>query len=135
MQNRFKADEKTVLDRQTGLIQMTGLTWTRLAVAGEKPLSWYDAMETIEMINRECRYGYTHWRMPEIRELECLVDLGNHTPALPSDHRFEGVQAFYWSSTPSQYETRYAWALYLQDGAIGVGFKENAGFYLWPVCG
>jgi hypothetical protein len=46
---------------------------------------------------------------------------------------FINVQNFYWSSTTSMYETRYAWALYMRDGAVGVGFKSLSEFYLWPV--
>ena len=124
---RFKADARTVSDR------LTGLMWSREADCREAPLTWHEALGRIEAMNRGRLHGYRDWRMPDIRELESLVDLGRHSPALPSASPFIKVQNFYWSSTTSEYETNYAWTLYLQDGAVGVGYKANAEFYLWPV--
>ena len=73
--------------------------------------------------------------MPNIRELESLVDLQADSPALPEGHPFTNVRDVYWSSTTSVYEARYAWALYSRDGMVGVGFKPDTGFHLWPVRG
>ncbi|NIO68243.1 MAG: DUF1566 domain-containing protein, partial [Anaerolineae bacterium] len=40
------------------------------------------------------------WRLPNVRELQSLIDYGRQTPALPSGHPFTGVQSsLYWSST------------------------------------
>ena len=39
-----------------------------------------------------------------------------------------------WSSTTSMFEPDWAWALYLAKGAVGVGQKWGAHFYIWPVC-
>jgi len=88
--------------------------WARVAARGETLLTWRDALEQIEKMNREKAYGCNDWRMPHIKELESLVDLGEHSPALPDAHPFFEVQNFYWSSTTSAYETNYAWTLYLQ---------------------
>ncbi|MBS3809348.1 MAG: DUF1566 domain-containing protein [Desulfobacterales bacterium] len=124
---RFIESGQTVYDK------LTGLTWTRSAAGHDHFLNWYDAIEAVKKMNREKAHGYNNWRMPDIRELESLVDLGSHSPAIEEKHPFSNVEMFYWSSTTSMYETRYAWALYLQDGAAGVGFKANSGFHLWPV--
>ena len=37
------------------------------------------------------------------------------------------------SGTNSLYETRYAWVLYTQDGAIGVRYKPKQAFYLLAI--
>ncbi|MFP4194122.1 MAG: DUF1566 domain-containing protein [Desulfobacterales bacterium] len=126
---RFSSNSHTVYDH------LSGLTWTRHPENADSPLNWHDALELVETMNRNKKYGYTDWRMPGIRELESLVDLGSHSPALPHDHPFDKTEMFYWSTTTSKYESRYAWTLYLEDGAVGVGFKANPGFYLWPVRG
>jgi len=126
---RFKAGGSTVYDHLTGLI------WSRMAAWKETFLTWPDALAQIEAMNRQHVHGYNDWRMPNIKELESLVDLGRHSPALPREHPFVNVRNFYWSSTTSAYETNYAWTLYLQDGAVGVGYKAKAEFYLWPVRG
>jgi len=66
--------------------------------------------------------------------LESLVDSSTHSPALPGNHPFAEVREVYWSSTTSFYEPDWAWALYLEKGALGVGVKANRTFHAWPVC-
>jgi hypothetical protein len=46
--------------------------------------------------------------------------------ALPLEFPFESVQDVYWSSTSSLFEPDWAWALYLNNGAIGFR-AESAG--------
>jgi hypothetical protein len=79
-------------------------------------------------MNQGCK-----WRLPNINELESLVDASAHTPALPLDHPFTGLNDGYWSSTTSFFEPDWAYVLYLNKGAVGVGFKPGAEFYVWPV--
>jgi hypothetical protein len=40
------------------------------------------------------------------------------------------IQDGYWSSTTSTYEPDWAWALYLDKGAIGVGQKRGKHFHV-----
>lgn len=87
----------------------------------------------VDAFNRKQFGGHPDWRLPNIRELESLVDLNAHSPAIPNDHPFVNVQDAYWSSTTSVYEPRYAWTLYSRDGIVGVGFKPHGDFYAWPV--
>jgi len=111
----------------------TDLTWLKNANFNNDIMDWNAAFDLVEKINRECKYGYNDWRLPGIDELESLSDMSRHSPALPIDNPFINVQEFYWSSTTSMYETRYAWVLYMRDGAVGVGYKLLSEFYLWPV--
>jgi hypothetical protein len=76
-------------------------------------------MAAVEGLNQKA--NGTRWRLPNINELESLVDCGRHNPALPSGHPFTDVREGYWSSTTSRFEPDWAWALYLKKGAIGVG--------------
>ena len=85
------------------------------------------------MLNGEKFGGRNDWHLPSINALESLVDCSRHSPALPDKHPFIEVQEVYWSSTTSYFETDWAWALYLNKGATGVGFKREKGFHLWPV--
>ena len=124
---RFEISGSAVFDR------LTNLSWLRNAGITGKPTTWKQALETVKRLNSTAFRGFNDWRLPNIRELESLTDMGNHSPALPEDHPFENVEQFYWSSTTSQYETTYAWVLYLQDGNLGVGFKQKAEFFVWPV--
>lgn len=73
------------------------------------------------------------WRLPNINELESLVDCARHSPALSLGHPFTNLSEAYWSSTTSMFEPDWAWALYLDKGAIGVGQKSGRHFRVWPV--
>ena len=112
--------------------RLTGLCWLTVADLTGGPTTWNEAFEAIEELNG--RSEDTKWRLPNINELETLVDCGEHSPSLPADHPFEGVQEAYWSSTTSMFEPDWAWALYLLKGAVGVGRKRGAYFAAWAVC-
>ncbi len=127
--DRFTVNEGAVFDA------CTGLTWSRDADPAGRPLAWEEALSAIRAYNGAAGAGRGDWRLPNIRELESLVDLGFHSPALTAGHPFVNVRDAYWSSTTSVYEPRYAWTLYGRDGYVGVGFKPRADFYAWPVSG
>jgi hypothetical protein len=87
----------------------------------------------VERLNQSAKDRVV-WRLPNINELESLVDCDMHSPALQSGHPFECIQEAYWSSTTSMFEPDWAWALYLTKGAIGVGQKRGPHFSVWAVC-
>ena len=128
-------ERRYTLMRETVLDNLTGLIWARNANTTAKPVNWQLALDTIKEMNAAKAYAHGDWRLPNIREMESLTDMASHTPALPAGHPFEGVQAWYWSSTTSTYDPRYAWVLYMVDGVIGVGYKPNTDFFVWPVRG
>jgi len=125
---RFVKTATTATDR------VTGLCWLRQADITGKPVNWNEALVAVRGFNRSRTGGNNHWRLPNINELESLVDCASHNPALPVDHPFTNVRQEYWSSTTSVFEPAWAWALYLHKGAQGVGLKEGRHFYVWPVC-
>lgn len=124
---RFTVDGPCVRDASTGLV------WLRDADFAGRGLTWGDALSAVQALPRGKGAGGRRWRLPNIRELESLVDLGSHSPALPQGHPFLNVREAYWSSTTSVYEPRYAWALYSRDGFVGVGFKPRDDFHAWPI--
>lgn len=76
------------------------------------------------------------WRLPNLRELQSLVDYGRHSPALPSGHPFTGVQlSWYWSGTShARITSFYAWGVNLTDGDVYWGDPATT-HYVWPVRG
>jgi len=124
---RFAVEEDVVLDR------LTGLVWTRSADLAGRWTTWNEALERVERLNGERLAGRASWRLPTINELESLVDASRHTPALPEDHPFRGVQEAYWSSTSSAFEPDWCMALYMHKGAVGVGQKKDPNFSVWAV--
>lgn len=123
-ENRFSEENDTVLDN------VTGLHWYKKAdLCG--PVSWKTGLEKISDLNNED--SDHNWRMPNIRELESLTDTSQSFPALQKNNPFTDTGDVYWSSTSSSFEYDWAMALYLEKGAVGVGFKTGDPFLVWPV--
>lgn len=104
---------------------LTGLLWRRDARLSEAT-TWQDALAGVARLGNG-------WRLPNINELESLVDCTTYGPALPPGHPFRNVGDVCWSSTTSLYEPDWAWALYVEKGAVGVGMKQQARFHAWAV--
>lgn len=124
-QPRFLTVGESVIDR------LTNLAWLRTADLTKEPVTWDQAIKSIERLNQDQKEN--RWRLPNINELESLVDASRHNPALPFGHPFLDVRQEYWSSTTSMFEPDWAWALYLQKGALGVGQKKGPYFFVWGV--
>ena len=126
---RFRTQGEHVLDG------LTGLAWRRDADLTRGPVTWADALAAVDRLNAERLGAQRVWRLPNINELESLVDCTEHSPALPREAAFESLCSGYWSSTTSAFEPDWAWALYLDKGAVGVGQKSGAHFHVWAVRG
>jgi len=122
---RFEILHNGVLDH------LTGLLWRRNANLTTQTVVWREALAAVEKLNREA--AGSGWRLPTLNELESLVDCASHSPALQLGHPFIDVQDIYWSSSTSLFEPDWAWALYLEKGATGVGQKRHAQFSVWAV--
>lgn len=122
---RFTETDDGIQDR------LTGLVWARKAdLAGLT--NWEQALQAVDRLAQE---QGKDWRLPNINELESLVDASQHSPALPAEHPFEGTGEAYWSSTTSAYESGWSYCLYLHKGAVGVGHKAGPEFFVWPARG
>jgi hypothetical protein len=122
---RFEIVGKTIVDR------LTHLRWLRRANLTASEVTWNDAFRAVAEWKEES--GERGWRLPNINELESLVDCSENRPPLPSGHGFTHLREAYWSSTTSLFEPDWAWALYLDKGAVGVGQKKGAHFHVWAV--
>ncbi|MHB8254138.1 MAG: Lcl C-terminal domain-containing protein [Acidiferrobacter sp.] len=137
---RFALSGDDVLDK------LTALRWRRCAHLTHATVDWQGALAAVRALN----HVGASWRLPTIHELESLVDCGEGRtevtgagssphdmkpwlPALPQGHLFSEVQIGYWSSTSSLFEPDWAWALYLDKGAVGVGQKSGRHFHAWAV--
>lgn len=121
---RFTVDGEEVLDR------LTGLVWHREADLAKGPVAWDEALRVARGLADSTGIK---WRLPNINELESLVDASTANPALPKGHPFKGVGQAYWSSTTSFYEPDWSYCLYLHKGAVGVGYKAGPEFLVWVV--
>lgn len=117
---------------------LTGLIWLKNANCdGTK--QWADALTFCNgLADGTC--GLTDgsvsgdWRLPNVKELQSLIDYGQHSPALPCGHPFTDVQSFYWSSTSFEDLRGYAWVVRMHYGYVDISGKSNYNS-VWPVRG
>ncbi len=118
---------------------VTGLMWEKLSDDGSvhdfnKTYSWFDAFDVkIAALNAApCFAGHCDWRLPNRRELESLIDVGQNGPAVDPAFNTDTcvnhctvttcsctASSFYWSSTTFQDPSKkFAWAVDLGAGRI-----------------
>ena len=81
---------------------------------------WVDATGAwIAALNAGAGYaGHTDWRLPNVKELQSVVDDGRVGPAI---HPTLGPTAssFYWSATSNVTLPPFAWGVFFGDGVVG----------------
>lgn len=116
---------------------LTGLIWLKNANCFGTQI-WTAALSSANSLaTGQC--GLTdnsiagQWRLPNVNELESLVDEQHSQPALPVGHPFAGVQSStYWSSSSDANYTYYAWIVYMGIGNLSYDGKTYS-HYVWPV--
>ena len=110
---------------------LTGLVWLKNAGC-YAPSSWSAAVTAANALaNGACGLSdgsvAGKWRMPNVNELESLVDVSRSSPALSSAHHFTNVSlsAAYWSSTTYTALTTNAMAIRMSDGRWINGIDAN----------
>lgn len=113
---------------------LTGLMW--LKNPDDVLKTWTDAITYCEALDGTSgRGGYSDWRLPNVKELQSLIDFGNQSPALPTGHPFVlATPDLNWSSTTDSAFTGYKWAVFLVNGALHYEVKANA-YSVWPARG
>ena len=114
---------------------LTGLMWVREphAIAGNASVvEWEDAIDSCTTLTFA---AHSDWRLPNVRELQTLLDYGEDDLALPSGHPFLGIKNDepYWTSTTVK-RTIGAWVVRIDFGWVSPRNKDvNNQMYVWPV--
>jgi hypothetical protein len=132
-----------ITDRGNGTVRdnLTGLIWLKDTVCTGNGGTWWEAL-TIANTLASGRCGLTDgsvegdWRLPNIKELQSLVDFSQANPALPADYPFRNFSPRVWSSTTFESGIfNYAWTLDFRDGTTVIFHKTYTTQSVWPVRG
>ncbi|MBI5050104.1 MAG: DUF1566 domain-containing protein, partial [Nitrospirae bacterium] len=129
---RFTVGTGTEADCVTD--NLTGLMWAKNGTLAGTRKNWNDA---IDYANNLTLCGYSDWRLPNVNELESLVNAETNTVTWLNSNGFTNVQSssyyYYWSSTTNAGRTYDAWYVNMWDGYVSYTSKNSYSFYVWPV--
>ena len=109
----------------------TGLEW-QCASPGE--MTWYEAQEYAKSLSLD---GKANWRLPNLAELESLLDRTKARPEGRPPMREEVPfrdELSYWSSTTFERDTKNAWIV-MFDGAYVLSYYKSNSYYVRCVRG
>lgn len=141
LRNGVAAPEPRFHDNGNGTVtdNLTGLIWLKDATCRAEML-WDEALKAANTLETgQCGLADDSvpgdWRLPNVLELESLIDLSNIDPALPAGHPFTDVKGGFWTSTTNAYHPVRARYIDIRQGTVN-GSEKNVGtFYAWPVRG
>ncbi len=112
----LQASGAEVKDNQTKLIWQRcslGQSWGENVCSGNlAAYTWYEAMQ-------EAKKNGQDWRIPNIKELQSLVENACSSPAVNETFFPQMASDDYWASTPSYNYGGNALVVWFGDGAIG----------------
>ncbi len=118
---------------QTVTDKLTGLAWTRDANPANGYKSWQQALDYVKTLNSRNHLGHNDWRLPNVNELESLVNKQADVAAWLGSQGFYNVQKDdYWTSSTYAAYTACAWSVGMYSGIVSGHGKADGG-YVWPV--
>jgi hypothetical protein len=118
--------DSTVTDSVSNLMWQDGI-WSTAST-----ITWDEALAYCENLSHA---AYTDWKLPDIRELESLVDTDSYSPAIDTTAFDDqtNIDQVFWSSTTNGL-AQDAWAINFNTGGTGTGTKASMGFKVYVRC-
>ena len=114
--NRFTDNgDGTVTDNCTGLM------WQK-----ETPSRLFTWQGALWYCNDLDLAGHSDWRLPNVRELQSIVDYGRKDPSI--DPVFSAVSSWYWSASTYVSSPSFAWCVSFYSGSVGVDGKSSGNY-------
>ena len=122
-------------DNDNGTItdSITGLVWQKDDTQNDSGgRSWEEALDYCNCLTLADR---SDWRLPNIRELESIVDWQRSDPAINTTYFPNCRASFYWSNSTRTVELDDAWYIYFWHGSMSYSTKVYCRFYVRCVRG
>lgn len=113
--------DQTELANQVVYDTTTKLMWQDNNDITNYQRSWNDAINYCEALTKK---SFTNWRLPNINELESIVDDSTHSPAINNTFLMKKNEPF-WSSTTYKGDTSMAWYIDFDSGKIYFSPKSS----------
>ena len=111
---RYQATTNEVIDSKTGL------TWQR--AQAPSTYTWEQAKTYCATLSLEGK----KWRLPSVKELLSIVDLGGSSPTIDHSKFFDTSSGDYWTSSPVVGNPDFAWIVYFDGGDTLSNFVNNS---------
>jgi hypothetical protein len=122
--------QRSYTDLGNGIIQdnFTGLMWQKATAPGIRSGDFPDRY-TWKEAHTYCADlslgGYTDWRLPDVNELQSLMDYSRYNPAINTTYFPKTLASRYWSSTMFSIDTNGAWYVSFYYGYAQNCIKES----------
>jgi len=135
--------DTTITDNLTGLVWASNANimptrdpgWDKDALVNDGCVTWQHALDYVAKLNGENYLGHSDWYLPNVNELESLVNAGeeNGSAVWLKTQGFTNVAtADYWSSTNSPVYTYDAWYVEVSSGQVRL-YEKSFDKRVWPV--
>jgi len=123
-------NDGTVTDKVTGLMwQQCSLGQTRQSSDGTTSCegsvtsyTWDDAL-SVSLTNSD--YGFSDWRLPDLKELESLAALDRYSPSINTEVFPDTPGAAFWTSSPSTIFGFFSWFVGFSYGEVRTDYRNN----------
>ncbi|WP_423457974.1 DUF1566 domain-containing protein [Ottowia sp. VDI28] len=106
-----------------------GQAWDGSGCTGKTAApNWYNALQAAQTANAAHYLGYSDWRLPNVSEMESLMEMDSANPNIDLT-AFPGTEgALYWTSTTDEYSFSFAWYASFHDGHVLRTDKTGLGY-------
>ncbi|KJU83697.1 protein containing DUF1566 [Candidatus Magnetobacterium bavaricum] len=134
---RFKDNgNRTVTDNLTGLVWPKDTNVPAVDTCkGGNNMTWQAVLDYVKCLNSATYLGHTDWRLPNVNELESLVNAqeANQSAWLNVQMGTNVEPGFYWSCTTNSGDKFHAWYVDMGDGSVSAYYNKESLLYVWPV--
>lgn len=134
-------DDGTVTDKNTDLMWMRcslGQEWDGNSCIGDLSVALHTWRETLAIAEQETFANYSDWRLPNIKELESIIEVSCRNPAINKNvllgtftHRENSYgnkfPLMYWSSSIDANYKTIAWKVDFNRGSVLTQYDDVGG--------